>query len=65
MDSQVELSSSAEAQPDESYVMAAIVSRRSPSDPSNQSDVEAFFDEELIAVIWEDETVAEAKRRLG
>jgi hypothetical protein len=45
--------------------MGAMVYSRGPSDPSVRSGIEAFFDEEMLAVTWEDETSEVAKARLG
>lgn len=61
----IDLSSAAPATDDESHVMPAMVYRRSPTDPAVRDMIEAFFDEELIAVTWEDESVAQSKARLG
>ncbi len=61
----VDLNSALPASPAESHVMGSMSYAHSPSDSALKHAIEAFFDQELLAVIWEDETIAAAKARLG
>lgn len=61
----IDLTSAAAAGLGESYAMGSMAYSRGPSDPNLRAAIEAFFDEQMLAVIWEDESEEEAKARLG